>query len=104
VVCYGASLRGDSLRGDSLSLVELKATTQYSVSIWLDLPDNSEREVAVNNYMTVRMLKQRIEKDFVNIPVENQKLTFGGQVLEDRKILVEYYDLFDGDRITVSAK
>jgi len=84
--------------------VELKATTQYSVSIWLDLPDNSEREVAVNNYMTVRMLKQRIEKDFVDIPVENQKLTFGKQVLEDGKILVEYYDLFDGDRITVSAK
>ena len=72
-MCYGASLRGDSP-----SLVQLKATTEDPVDLYIEYPkwrDYAGHSETVDYEMTVRELKELIAKK-QNVSPDSLELKF----------------------------
>ena len=97
-MCYAASLRGESP-----SLVELKATTEYRVIYWIEVPNQAPDIILFDTSYTVRQLKDKIASLF-DISFDNQELTWDGQVLDDGKLMKDYMLIPPGDTLKVVPK
>jgi len=97
-VCYAASLRGESP-----SLVELKATTEGYVYLWVEVPDQERQNFPIDTATkSVLDLMQTIEYKF-KVPVANQKLVWNNQTLGMSSKLKSYY-LMNGDTVKVELQ
>ena len=87
-MCYGASLRGDSP-----SLVQLKATTEDPVGLWIVHPPAwmySGHSETVDTSFTVRELKERLSQKY-GTPVSSIELKFSREEkhMEDNQTMAE---------------
>jgi len=97
-VCYAASLRGESP-----SLVELKATTEYSVDYWIEIPNQERKSIEFDTNYPVRLVKHKIAY-LLGISFDNQELAWNGQVLDGGKSMKDYPEILPGDTLNVVPK
>jgi len=95
-VCYAASLRGESP-----SLVELKATTESLVYLWVEVPDQERQNIMIDMDKSVNDFMQTIKYKF-NL-TGDLKLVWNNQTLNQWNKLKSYY-LMNSDTVKVELQ
>ena len=95
-MCYAASLRGESP-----SLVELKATTEGSVYLWVEVPDQERQNIMIDLNKSVNDFMQTIRYKF-NL-TGDLKLQWNNQTLNQWNKL-KSYSLNNSDTVKVELQ